>query len=165
VQSAPSNTAKNEISLLDFDFDEAPAQTTLQAPSQLHQTLSAPETQQEEDEFSEFTQAGSVQPAVNDNNLISFDNLLSQQQQQPQPQPTHQSQQHFNQHQYGSYDGFRATNMNLHHPFNPHIAQHNLVYQGHYQHQGYARSNFQSLPGHQQVYGTVPGVSPQGSFW
>ena len=50
---------------------------------------------------------------------------------QPQPQPPHN---HFPQ---NSYESLKAQNMQLHHPYNPHLAQHNLAYQSYYQQQNY----------------------------
>ena len=58
-------------------------------------------------------------------------------------------------------------NMQLHHPYNPHIAQHNMVYQGQYQHSHQPQHphmshnrNFSMPHGHQ---GQPVGYSNQGS--
>jgi hypothetical protein len=71
----------------------------------------------EEDEFTDYTQPASVAREE----VISFDTLMSQHK-QTSPQP-----------HYQSYNGLKTQNMTLHHPYNPNIAQHNLVYNAHFQ--------------------------------
>ena len=136
------------------------------------QQQSAPVVQEEE-KFTEFTQAGTTHHSEGEknNNLISFDTLMSQQN-QPQTQQPPQNQQ-FNQH--FSYQDIKNQSMQLHHPYNPHIAQNNLVYQSNYQQQPvmnhhYQQRNFTSMPhgyGHgmgQGQYFSQNGMQP-GSFW
>lgn len=74
----------------------------------------------EDDEFTDFTQAGSTcEPQKND--LMNFDALLASSK-QPQVAPA-----------FNSYEGLRSQNLSLHHPYNASIGQHNLVYNHQFQ--------------------------------
>lgn len=84
--------------------------------------------------------------------------------QQQQPQPPQQAQ------NYNSFGAIKHTNMQLHHPYNPHIGQSNMVYQSHYQQQPHMvhQRQLSSMPhGYPQGYGQPGGVGvmPQGQFW
>ena len=46
---------------------------------------------------------------------------------------------------YNSYQDLKAQNMNIHHPYNPLLSQHNLVYQAQYQNM-HSQHNFQANP-------------------
>lgn len=88
--------------------------------------------------------------------MICFDNLMSQQQQMQPPQQVH--------HNFNSYDGLKSHNMQFHHPYNPHIGHHNLVYQGQYQYPPLQQRghHFSQPHGYQQPM--MPQMQ-QGTFW
>ena len=77
----------------------------------------------DDEDFSDFTEAGSTNVNKANEDFISFDSLLGQQK-KPQQAPLN----HFN-----SYQDLKAQNLNVHHPYNPMISQQNLVYQARYQ--------------------------------
>ena len=56
-----------------------------------------------------------------------------------------------------NYNDLKAQNMQMHHPFNPQVAQHNMVYQNHFQ-----QANMHPQM-HSQGYQVQP--SNNGVFW
>jgi hypothetical protein len=120
------------------------------------------QVEHDDDDFSDFTQAGTAakDEKSNKDDLISFDALLNQQK-QPPTQP----------HSYNSYNNLKIQNNNLHHPYNPMIAQHNLVYnaQFHPQQQYQPFQQYPQMVNHNYAYNNpnmgYPNHVGVGNYW
>jgi hypothetical protein len=107
---------KQEISLLLFDEEPQPAQHNPQPQTQ----TPPPQAHHEDDEFTEFTEVGtSFTTETSKDGFLSFDALLNQQRQPTPNQNLH--------HAMSTQNMFRLQ-PNVHHPYNPVLGQHNLVY-------------------------------------
>ena len=89
---------------------------------------------------------------------------------QPQQQTYQTLQQNF-QLDYGHYNRAQSQNMQIHHSYNSHLGQNNMVYQSHYQHPQmiHQRSNYSLPHSYSQPmagqYGGVTLMQQQGQFW
>jgi hypothetical protein len=116
-----------------------------QPPVQAVQAVHPVPAASDDDEFTDYAQPGSVAREDINEQVISFDALMNQHKQAPQQQQ--------NAH-YQSYNGLKTQNITLHHPYNPNIGQHNLVYNSHFpqqqqQQQYHPMHNYSANPNYQ----------------